>query len=176
MSIVIKEKKAAIFTVINDKLLELRKNPIKLSLCNFESDDHRLEFVAKIKGVDYVNDSKATNINSSWYSLEKMTKNIIWIIGSKINISELNMTKDLVRDKVKEIIYMGEENYMLENYFLNQDKHISNVRNIEDAVILSYRIGQKDNIVLFSPGCPSFDLYKNYAERGESFIKSVRNL
>lgn len=175
MQMITKEIKSPMF-VSKDKLVELRKEQIKLSFYNFEFEPHRLDFVARIKNVDYVNDSKATNINASWYSLEKINKSIIWIIGTRVLVNDLNTLKNLIHDKVSEILYVGATNYMLENYFLNQNKKITNIGSILDAVKISYRISRYGDTVLFSPACPSFDLYNNYEERGDDFIKAVRNL
>lgn len=158
------------------RLSEVSKESIRESLSDFENIEHRLEFVAKVKGVDYINDSKATNVNSAWYALECMHNPVIWIAGGVDKGNDYAMLKALVKEKVKTIICLGKDNKKIIKAFGDVVENIIETENMYDAVKTAYRIGKKNDIVLLSPACASFDLFENYEERGREFKRVVREL
>ncbi len=161
---------------IAGRLVEIRKDSIKQSLATFQGVEHRLEFVARVRGVDYINDSKATNVNSTWYALEEATRPVIWIAGGQDKGNDYTVLLPLVKAKVKAIICLGIDNAKIHQNFLPYIPLIVDANSAEDAVQIAYKIAEKDEIVLLSPTCASFDLFKNYEDRGLQFKKAVFNL
>lgn len=158
------------------RLVDLRKETIKECLADFQNVEHRLEFVANIHGIEFINDSKATNINSAWYALETLNKNIIWIAGGIDKGNDYTKLFELVKQKVKAIICLGIDNEKLIETFKDKVAYISETTSIEEAVELAYYLGRKDDAVLLSPACASFDLFENYEERGRKFKAAVNAL
>jgi UDP-N-acetylmuramoylalanine--D-glutamate ligase len=158
------------------RLSEVRKEAIRESLADFESIEHRLEFVGRVKGIDFINDSKATNVNSVWYALECMTNPVIWIVGGIDKGNDYNMLKPLVKEKVKAIICLGKDNKKITDVFGDVVETIVETNNMADAVKAGYYLGKKGDVVLLSPACASFDLFENYEERGQQFKHFVREL
>jgi len=161
---------------ISAMALGIRNSALRESFSSFEGLEHRLEHVATVKGVDYINDSKATNLNSVWYALESMTQPVILILGGKDKGNDYNEIMDVVKDKVKAIVCMGADNTPILNAFNGVVGEMYDTHSAEDAVQTAYSIAQKGDAVLLSPGCASFDLFKNYEERGEKFKEAVKNL
>ena len=161
---------------VTGRLLEIRKENIKRSLATFQGAEHRLEFVARIRGVDYINDSKATNVNSTWYALEEATRPVIWIAGGQDKGNDYTVLLPLVKAKVKAIICLGVDNAKFHKAFQPHIPVIIDATSAEEAVQLAYKIAEKDEIVLLSPTCASFDLFQNYEDRGTQFKKAVFNL
>jgi UDP-N-acetylmuramoylalanine--D-glutamate ligase len=161
---------------ISARVLEIRKEIIRESLSDFENIEHRLEFVAKINGIDFINDSKATNVNSTWYALESMQKPVVWICGGQDKGNNYDELTDLVKANVKAIVCLGKDNKKIIKAFKDCVDIIVETDNASDAVAASYKIGTKGDVVLLSPACASFDLYKNYEERGMQFKAAVRSL
>lgn len=158
------------------RLLEIRKESIRESLSNFENVEHRLEFVATIRGVDFINDSKATNVNSAWYALESLTRPVVWIAGGIDKGNDYNVLKALVKDKVKAIVCLGKDNLRLHEAFSNEVEIMVNTQSMPEAVQMASHLAQKGDIVLLSPACASFDLFLNYEDRGRQFKKAVKML
>ncbi len=161
---------------IADHLIEIRKDSIKQCLSNFQEEEHRLESVANIAGIEFVNDSKATNVNCTWFALEEYNRPIIWIAGGNDHGNDYSKLFDSVKRKVKALICLGENNPRFIESFTPFIKTIAKVTTMEEAVNYAYAIGEKDDIVLLSPACASFDLYSNYKERGKAFRQAVHNL
>jgi len=158
------------------KLVELRKDTIRESLSDFTAVEHRLENLGKVQGMEFINDSKATNINSTWYALECMTAPTIWIVGGVDKGNDYSMVADLVKDKVKAIICLGEENTKIHNAFEGIVETIVDTQSATEAVRTAYYLGKKGDAILLSPACASFDLFKNYEDRGRQFKAAVRAL
>lgn len=158
------------------QLLKVRKQTIKESLSNFEGAEHRLENVAKIKDVYYVNDSKATNVNATFYALECMDQQTIWIVGGVDKGNDYTDLLPLVREKVKAIVCLGVDNEKIKQTFGNVIEIIVETAGAEEAVKVAHKISERGNTVLLSPACASFDLFDNYEDRGRQFKKAVRNL
>ncbi|PCH94118.1 MAG: UDP-N-acetylmuramoyl-L-alanine--D-glutamate ligase [Bacteroidetes bacterium] len=164
---------------IATRVLEVRKEIIRDSLMDFQNIEHRLEYVVKVHGIEYINDSKATNVNSTWYALESMTKPVIWIVGGVDKGNDYSILSELVRKKVKAIICIGAEkksNRKIHRAFDEIVETIIDASSMEEAVKLSYRLGTKGDVAMLSPCCASFDAFKNYEERGWRFKKAVREL
>jgi UDP-N-acetylmuramoylalanine--D-glutamate ligase len=161
---------------IMDRIHDLRKSVIKECFSRFQDTEHRMEYVANVHGIEFINDSKATNINATWYSLGSMTKPVIWIAGSVDMGCDFGLLKPLVRSKVKAIVSFGKDYRRVHEIFGDLDKPITGTRNMSQAVELALYAGEDGDVVLFSPGCASFDLYKDYEERGRKFCEAVRNL
>jgi len=155
---------------------KIRKELIRESLTNFKSLEHRLEPVIKVRGVMYINDSKATNDNSTWYALESMTENVIWIAGGIDKGNDYEKLMKLVKKKVKAIICLGVDNTKLHDAFDGLIPQIYDVSSMADAVKTAYSIGDDGDTVLLSPACASFDLFENYEDRGHQFKETVRRL
>jgi UDP-N-acetylmuramoylalanine--D-glutamate ligase len=149
---------------------------IRQSLSNFNNIEHRLEHVAKIHGKEFINDSKATNLNATWYALECMSKPVIWIAGGIDKGNDYNELLPLVKQKVKAIVCLGIDNEKIINAFDSEIEHIFNTVSMREAVEISYKIATEDNVILLSPACASFDLFKNYEDRGTQFKDAVRDL
>lgn len=158
------------------KLLEIRNPTLKQSLRDYQNVAHRLEFVANVHGVAYYNDSKATNINSAWYALDYFSKPIIWIAGGVDKGNDYSILLPLVKKRVKAIICLGIDNSRLHEAFDQHVELITDVNSAEQAVALASIIGVKNDIVLLSPACASFDLFANYEERGDKFKQAVKAL
>lgn len=158
------------------KVLELRNESIRESMGNFKNIEHRLEFVAKISDVTYINDSKATNVNSTWYALESVGTQVVLIMGGVDKGNDYSMLKDLVRSKVKAIVCMGKDNKRIHEAFEDDVEVIVNTFSAEEAVQVAYHLAKKGDTVLLSPACASFDLFKNYEDRGNQFKAAVKEL
>ena len=158
------------------KVLELRNADIRESMGNFQSIEHRLEFVAKVSGISFINDSKATNVNSTWYALESMPNGVILILGGVDKGNDYGMLKDLVKQKVKAIVCLGKDNKRIHDAFEDVVEVIVNTASAQEAVQTSYHLAEKGDTVLLSPACASFDLFKNYEDRGEQFKQAVKEL
>ncbi len=156
--------------------LDIRKEKIREALQTFESLEHRMEPVATIKGVEFINDSKATNINSTWFALESMTKPVILILGGVDKGNDYNLLKELVKEKVKAIVCMGTENRKIHEAFGDIVSLMVNTENASDAVQAAFHFANSGDVVLLSPACASFDLFKNYEDRGKQFKQAVKNL
>lgn len=161
---------------ILQRVLEIRKDKIKHILSDSIESENRLEHVAYVRGVEYINDSKASNENATWYSLESITKPTIWIVGGKDRKQNFYEMRNLIQKKVKAIICYGENQDRIIHAFEDLYENIYCVDNLNEAVETAYKLGEKDDTVLFSPASPSFDMYENYKERGEEFKQLVRNL
>ncbi|RZK42915.1 MAG: UDP-N-acetylmuramoyl-L-alanine--D-glutamate ligase [Pedobacter sp.] len=158
------------------KVLELRNDSIRESMGNFKNIEHRLEFVAKISDVTYINDSKATNVNSTWYALESVSNDVVLILGGVDKGNDYSMLKDLVRSKVKAIVCLGKDNKRIHEAFEEDVEIIVNTFSAHEAVQVAYHLAKKGNTVLLSPACASFDLFKNYEDRGNQFKAAVKEL
>ena len=158
------------------KLLDIRKETIRESLSSFRGVEHRLERVLKIQNVWYINDSKATNVNSTYYALQSMVTPTVWIVGGVDKGNNYEELLPLVNEKVKAIICLGLDNEKIINAFGNIVPLMIEAETMADAVKISYRISEKGDTVLLSPACASFDLFENYEDRGRQFKDAVRNL
>jgi len=156
--------------------LKVRKDTIRESLEDFEGAEHRLEPVLKINGVQYINDSKATNVNATFYALECMQSPTVWIVGGVDKGNDYLDLMPLVREKVKAIICLGVDNQKILKTFSNVVDLIVETQGAEEAVKVAYKIGEKGDTVLLSPACASFDLFENYEDRGNKFKEAVRKL
>ena len=158
-------------------VMGVRNETIRRSLATFQGVEHRLEYVATIRGVRYINDSKATNVNSCWYALQSMKTPVVLILGGTDKGNDYSEIASLVREKVHTLIFMGLDNKKLNEFFtLNSNCKIVDTNNLEDAVRAAYEVAQKGDTVLLSPCCASFDLFKNYEDRGEQFKAAVKKL
>lgn len=156
--------------------LGIRKDKIREAVTSFESLEHRMELVAMVKGVEYINDSKATNVNSTWFALESMTRPTILILGGVDKGNDYEVLKELVKEKVKAIVCLGTDNRKIHEAFGSMVPLIVNTASAEEAVRAAYHFAEKGDAVLLSPACASFDLFKNYEDRGNQFKQAVRNL
>ena len=156
--------------------LGIRKEKIREAVSNFHSLEHRMEFVATVRGVDFINDSKATNVNSTWYALESMQKSTVLILGGVDKGNDYELIADLVKEKVKAIVCMGVDNKKIISFFKDKVKTIVEVDSAKKAVNASFKLAEKGDLVLMSPACASFDLFKNYEDRGRQFKESVKEL
>jgi UDP-N-acetylmuramoylalanine--D-glutamate ligase len=161
---------------IAGRIVEIRKENIRESLADFQSVEHRLEFVAKVNGISFINDSKATNVNATWYALESMQEPTVWVVGGVDKGNDYDELKALVKDKVKAIVCLGLENQKIIDAFQGVVSEIVETRSAEQAVAEGYRLAKKGETVLLSPACASFDLFENYEDRGRSFKRAVRAL
>jgi UDP-N-acetylmuramoylalanine--D-glutamate ligase len=161
---------------IASRLLEIRKETVRESLSDFVNVEHRLEFVAKVHGIEFINDSKATNVNSTWFALESMDKPTVWIVGGVDKGNDYSELTELVRNRVKAIICLGVDNSKIIEAFTGVVDTIVEARSAMEAVAYGYRLAKKDETVLLSPACASFDLFENYEERGNLFKEAVRGL
>ena len=158
------------------RIVEIRKDIVRQSLEDFVNVEHRLEFVAKVNGIEFINDSKATNINSTWFALESMEKPTIWIVGGVDKGNDYNELFPLVDEKVKAIICLGENNDKIKEAFCDKVETLVEARSAVEAVAYAYRLARKDESVLLSPACASFDLFDSYEDRGNQFKQAVRML
>jgi UDP-N-acetylmuramoylalanine--D-glutamate ligase len=161
---------------ITGNVLKIRKPLIRESLMDFTGVEHRLERFIKVHGIEFINDSKATNVNSTWYALESMTTPVIWIAGGVDKGNDYNALTDLVKTKVKALVCLGVENSKLHKSFDSVIPVITDATSMKEAVLAAYRLGNKGDTVLLSPACASFDLFENYEDRGWQFKKYVREL
>ena len=161
---------------ITARIKEVRSTFIKESFGDFQHIEHRIEYVANVHGIEFINDSRSTNINSTWFTLESMTKPIIWIAGGKDSGIDYSQVKSLLRTKIKSIIFLGIDSEYLISVISDFKIPISDASSMEEAVELAYLSGAMGDVVLLSPGCPSFGLFKNYEERGNEFKKAVNQL
>jgi UDP-N-acetylmuramoylalanine--D-glutamate ligase len=161
---------------IASRILDIKKEVIRESLQDFTGVEHRLERFIKVHGIEFINDSKATNVNSTWYALECMTTPTIWIVGGVDKGNDYASLEPLVKEKVKGIICLGVDNAKIHKAFGKLVEDIQDAVSMKEAVIKAYRMGAKDDTVLLSPACASFDLFKNYEDRGEQFKECVREL
>jgi len=157
-------------------VLKIRKKFIRDSLAGFKGVEHRLERVAAVRNIEFINDSKATNVNSTWYALECMDKNVIWIAGGVDKGNDYSELKALAAEKVKALICLGKDNMKLVESFKDSISKVVETTSMQEAVDTAYHLGEKGDVVLLSPACASFDLFKNYMQRGDQFKECVRNL
>jgi UDP-N-acetylmuramoylalanine--D-glutamate ligase len=158
------------------KLMQIRKATIRESLANFQGVEHRLEKVLKIQNVQYINDSKATNVNATFFALDSMNRPTVWIVGGVDKGNDYNELMSLVREKVKAIVCLGVDNKKIIDAFGNVVDIMVEVSNMNDAVRMAQRLTEKGDSVLLSPACASFDLFENYEDRGNQFKLAVHNL
>ena len=161
---------------IASKLMNISDEKLRASLSDFAGVEHRLEKVLRIRGVDYINDSKATNVNSCWYALQSMTTPVVLILGGTDKGNDYREIEALVKQKVHALIFLGVDNAKLHAFFDGKIADIADARSMEEAVNIAYGKAKKGDTVLLSPCCASFDLFKSYEDRGEQFKKCVRNL
>lgn len=157
-------------------LLNIRNEDIRIALSDFEAVEHRLEYVRTVNGVKYINDSKATNVNSTWYALESMTSPTVLILGGKDKGNDYTEIEKFVKQKVKAIVCMGKDNQKLLDFFSGKVPLIADTHSIEDAVAKASQFASDGDTVLLSPCCASFDLFKSYEDRGTQFKNIVNNL
>jgi UDP-N-acetylmuramoylalanine--D-glutamate ligase len=155
--------------------MDIRKNKIREAVQTFENLEHRNETVATVRGVEFINDSKATNVNSTWYALESMTKPTILILGGIDKGNDYSLIKELVKEKVKAIVCMGVDNTKIHEAF-DGEARLIDTGSAENAVQTAFHLASPGDVVLLSPACASFDLFKNYEDRGKQFKEAVRNL
>ena len=158
------------------KLMKIRNATIRESLSNFQGVEHRLEKVLKIQNVQYINDSKATNVNATFFALDSMNTPTVWIVGGVDKGNDYNELMSMVREKVKAIICLGVDNKKIIDMFGNVVDMMIEVNNMEDAVKMAQRLSEKGDTVLLSPACASFDLFENYEDRGNQFKQAVKHL
>ncbi len=158
------------------QVLNIRKETIRESLISFQNVEHRLETVITTAGVEYINDSKATNVNSTWYALESMEKPTVWIAGGVDKGNDYSLLKEMVKEKVRIIVCLGLDNHKLHEAFGTDVDMIINTTSMNEAVHVAKQMAKKGEAVLLSPACASFDLFKNYEDRGRQFKKEVKNL
>ena len=161
---------------ISANIAGIRKNCIREALSDFKGVEHRLEKVERVRGVDYINDSKATNVNSCWYALKSMKTRTVLILGGKDKGNDYNEIAGLVREKCSGLIFLGLHNEKLHAFFDSFGLPIADVQSMEDAVHAAYRMAKNGETVLLSPCCASFDLFKSYEDRGNQFKECVRKL
>lgn len=161
---------------ITSRVEGMRKTVIKESLGIFPNVAHRLEEVATIRGIRFINDSKATNINAVWYALETMRKPVLWITGGQDDDTNYRVVRHLVQQKVKAIICIGADNTYIGSTFKDAHQPVYEATDMRMAVETAYELGVAGDVVLLSPGCPSFDRFENYADRGNRFVEAVLDL
>lgn len=158
------------------RLLDLRKEVIKDSLRDFQNANHRLESLGFVRGIEFINDSKATNINAAWFALESMNRPVIWIAGGQDKGNDYEQLLPLVRQKVKAIVCLGDNNAQIIRAFGALPMPIVETKSAAEAAKTAYLIGEPGDIVLLSPACASFDLFDNYEDRGNKFKQAVCDL
>lgn len=161
---------------IAGNVLKIRKEVIREALMDFQGVEHRLEHVLKVHNMQFINDSKATNVNSTWYALESIKTDIVWIAGGIDKGNDYSELFDLVKEKVKVLVCLGRDNTKLRQAFEGKIEIITETNNMHDAVKSAYHLGENGNTVLLSPACASFDLFENYEDRGRQFKREVKNL
>ena len=155
--------------------MDIRKNRIREAVQTFESLEHRMEPVATVRGIEFINDSKATNVNSTWFALESINKPTILILGGIDKGNDYSLIEELVKEKVKAIVCLGVDNKKIHEAF-DKDVKVVDTATAEEAVYASFHLATVGDVVLLSPACASFDLFKNYEDRGNQFKKAVRDL
>jgi UDP-N-acetylmuramoylalanine--D-glutamate ligase len=158
---------------VSANIARIRKENIRDALCNFQGVEHRLEKVASVRGVAYINDSKATNVNSCWYALESMKTPVVLILGGTDKGNDYTEIEQLVKDKCHTLIYLGVDNSKLHEFFDSMIPACFDARSMKEAVSLAYNHARKGDTVLLSPCCASFDLFRNYEDRGNQFKQEV---
>ncbi|MFV0592582.1 MAG: UDP-N-acetylmuramoyl-L-alanine--D-glutamate ligase [Draconibacterium sp.] len=161
---------------IASMVFQIRNEQLRESLSDFKGVEHRLEHFLKVHGIEFVNDSKATNVNSTWYALESMHKPVVWIVGGVDKGNDYSVLNGLVTDKVKAIVCLGKNNAKIKEAFGDCVSDIVETMSMEEAVRAAYYLARNGDTVLLSPACASFDLFENYEDRGNQFKKEVRNL
>ena len=161
---------------VSTSVVGIRKDSIRDAVSSFETLEHRMEKVATVRGIEFINDSKATNVNSTWFALESMEKPVTLILGGVDKGNDYGLMKDMVQEKVKVIICLGVDNKKIHDAFGDVVEMIVDVQSADDAVRMAYSLSEKGDVVLLSPACASFDLFKNYEDRGEQFKNAVRAL
>ncbi|MBK5203385.1 MAG: UDP-N-acetylmuramoyl-L-alanine--D-glutamate ligase [Prolixibacteraceae bacterium] len=161
---------------LSGMVLKIRNEKIRESLTDFRGVEHRLERFIKVHGIEFINDSKATNINATWYALESIHHPIVWIVGGKDKGNDYSELKDLVSEKVKAIVCLGLDNRKIIKAYKNVVPEIVETKSMKDAVRSAYYLAKDNDIVLLSPSCASFDLFENYEDRGRQFKEAVREL
>ncbi len=161
---------------ISGMAVNIRNEKIRESLADFKGVEHRLERFLKVHGIEFINDSKATNINSTWYALESMTQPTVWIVGGIDKGNDYSELFELVKTKVKAIVCLGVDNSKIIEAFKGMGKDMIETQSMEDAVRSSYYLAKSGDTVLLSPACASFDLFENYEDRGRQFKQAVREL
>ncbi|MGM9832581.1 MAG: UDP-N-acetylmuramoyl-L-alanine--D-glutamate ligase [Candidatus Limisoma sp.] len=161
---------------LSASLLDIKKEVIRKALADFQAVEHRLEYVDTVDDVVYINDSKATNVNSCWYALESMTTKVVLILGGKDKGNDYSEIEPLVRDKVSAIVCMGKDNEKIKEFFAGKVPVIADTHSVEDAVRTSAELAKAGETVLLSPCCASFDLFKSYEDRGRQFKEQVKHL
>lgn len=157
-------------------VIGIRKEKIRDAVTDFQSLEHRMEHVATVRGVEFINDSKATNVNSTWYALESMEKPVILILGGLDKGNDYSLIEELVKEKVKAIVCLGVDNSKIHKAFNGMVSPIIDTSNAEDCVQTCFQLAAKGDVVLLSPACASFDLFKNYEDRGTQFKNAVKDL
>jgi UDP-N-acetylmuramoylalanine--D-glutamate ligase len=163
-------------TAVAGKILDINNSVIRDSLAGFKGIEHRLEKAGKVCGIEFINDSKATNVNSTWYALESMQGRTVWIVGGTDKGNDYSSLYALVKEKVKAIVCLGVDNRKLLNNFENMTPVIIETRSAKEAVRKSFELSEAGDTVLLSPACASFDLFENYEDRGKQFKKAVEDL
>ncbi len=158
------------------RLAEIRKDSTREALTSFEGIEHRLESVATVGGIEFINDSKATNVNSTWYALESVKRPLVWIVGGVDKGNDYSQLHDLVKDHVKAIVCLGKDNTKIIDEFTGMVNLIAETQSMEQAVKMAYSLSKKGDVVMLSPACASFDLFDNYEDRGNQFKHWVRQL
>ncbi len=161
---------------VSGMVLEIRNERIREVLSDFQGVEHRLERFLKVHGIEFINDSKATNVNSTWYALESMTTPVVWIAGGVDKGNDYTMLKELVASKVKAMVCLGTDNSKLHEAFEGMVDNIVDAKSMAEAVKSAYYLARNGDTVLLSPACASFDLFENYEDRGAQFRQQVRNL
>lgn len=161
---------------VGPRIREIRKSFIQESFAGFLQAEHRMETVAVIRDMEFINDSRSSTLNSAWYALESINRPVIWIAGGIDPGNDYTILRHLVRAKVRGIICIGIDNTGIHRAFDDLDVPIIDTTSMEEAVETAYYMGNNGYAVLLSPACPSFDLFENYEERGKAFRKAVKNL
>lgn len=161
---------------VASRLMDIRRETLKQCLSDFHNVAHRLEYVSSVHGISFINDSKATNVNSTWYALEFYNKPIVWIAGGQDKGNDYSMIKDLVKEKVKAIVCLGLDNSKIHEAFGDDVETIIDTQSAQEAVLNAYQIAKKGEVVLLSPACASFDLFESYEDRGDQFKNAVKEL
>jgi UDP-N-acetylmuramoylalanine--D-glutamate ligase len=161
---------------IASRIIDISKEIVRESFADFENVEHRLEKVNTVHGIEFINDSKATNVNSTWYALESMEKPVVLILGGVDKGNDYSMLKELIKEKVKAIVCLGLDNKKIHKAYSDVVSDIIDTSSAAEAVRVAYSKGKKGDVVLLSPACASFDLFKNYEDRGRQFKNAVRSL
>ena len=158
------------------KLLDISDEKLRSSLGDFQGVEHRLEKVAKVRGIQFINDSKATNVNSCWYALQSMKNKVVLILGGLDKGNDYSEIESLVKEKVRALVFLGKDNSKLHKFFDGKVENIVETHSMEEAVKVAYNLASEEDTVLLSPCCASFDLFRSYEDRGQQFKEYVRKL